>query len=279
MPSADKLLRLAAVPEHFSFPLHSISSNLLSIVSAPGGTGEMIKMLDSNQVDMAICLTEGLVASIASRQESDPASFHISGTYVSSPLTWSVSALEGRVLNLNGSKTLGVSRFFSGSHIIPHTVGFGFDFKVCGNINGLLAELRQGKIDAFLWEKVTSRPFQKDGIVHIEDVVPPWPAFMIATRRDLEPETVNAVLNSIQKSIDDFFGTKDSDEAIAKGYGLTVNDVEEWKSRTVFSSAVSRVDVSMIKKTIKVLKEVGVVKQEVGDEVLQDIVDPLHAHN
>lgn len=62
---------LACVPEHFSVPLHlpSALANYaskagveLNVRIAKGGTGEMVGLLESGEIDVAVALTEGIVA-------------------------------------------------------------------------------------------------------------------------------------------------------------------------------------------------------------------------
>jgi DNA-binding transcriptional LysR family regulator len=62
---------LACVPEHFSLPLHLPASLEkfradagvdLNVRIAKGGTGEMVGLLESGEIDIAVALTEGLLA-------------------------------------------------------------------------------------------------------------------------------------------------------------------------------------------------------------------------
>ena len=108
--------------EHFSTPLfyatqhYSLAATLRPF---PTGTGAMIAALRADEIDVAIGLTEALVAGLR-RRPGDPADaapgggYRLVGTYVQSPLNWAVSTGAGRsdvkgIDVLKGGK-LGVSR-------------------------------------------------------------------------------------------------------------------------------------------------------------------------
>ena len=75
----------------------------------------MITSLQSNEVDIAIGLTEGWIAGLGkARTENQDAGYKLVGTYVESPLCWAISTGSERVdvtgvEGLKGGK-MGVSR-------------------------------------------------------------------------------------------------------------------------------------------------------------------------
>ena len=75
----------------------------------------MITSLQSNEIDVAIGLTEGWVAGLGKAQaEGKEAGYRMVGTYVETPLCWAISTGAGRedvrgVEDLMG-KRMGVSR-------------------------------------------------------------------------------------------------------------------------------------------------------------------------
>eukprot|EP00439_Symbiodinium_sp_Y106_P083891 s105_g24.t1 len=92
-------LRVAGVPEHFNAPFH-LAKDFMKEVNCwserglyeakgvdmqwnmtPQGTGAMGQKLDSDEVDVAVMLSEGAVARIV-----DGSTTKVIGTYVSSPL-------------------------------------------------------------------------------------------------------------------------------------------------------------------------------------------------
>ena len=71
-------LKVAYIPEHFSTPLffaqqqgyykaHDLS---IEFVKVPEGSGRLINLLNSNEVDIAIGLTEAFIADIAKGNEN-----------------------------------------------------------------------------------------------------------------------------------------------------------------------------------------------------------------
>ncbi|KAL8929577.1 MAG: hypothetical protein Q9208_001246 [Pyrenodesmia sp. 3 TL-2023] len=133
-------LRIGFVPEHFSTPLHFARAHFAltaTLIPFPSGTGHMVTSLRAGEIDLAIGLTEGWVAALASTTTPSPPShspassasnleskdFKIIGTYVESPLCWAVSTGRDRgdiqgVGDLRGKKMMGVSRVGSGSYVM-----------------------------------------------------------------------------------------------------------------------------------------------------------------
>ena len=75
----------------------------------------MITSLQSNEIDVAIGLTEGWVAGIGKAQEKGrEAGYRMVGTYVETPLCWAISTGGGRedIISVEGlkGKKIGVSR-------------------------------------------------------------------------------------------------------------------------------------------------------------------------
>ena len=109
---------LLTFPEHFSTPLYFARAQFslpCTLVPFPSGTGHMITSLQSNDIDMAIGLTEGWVAGLGKAQaEGKDAGYNMVGTYVETPLCWAISTGANRedvtaVEGLRGKK-MGVSR-------------------------------------------------------------------------------------------------------------------------------------------------------------------------
>ncbi|KAI8921120.1 hypothetical protein DFJ77DRAFT_448669 [Powellomyces hirtus] len=177
-------IRLGCVPEHFCSPVfQAVQKGVfgqyglkVEVVNCPGGTGEMVNMLNNDQLDVAIALTEGLVASLSNKDGL----FRIIGTYVSSPLTWSIATSPSGRLGQSPREGLGpdaweplknakigISRLGSGSHIIPFVLAdrMGwlkngtepFTFTPLSNITGLVNGVKTGAVDAFLWERVMTK--------------------------------------------------------------------------------------------------------------------------
>ncbi|KAI9007079.1 hypothetical protein BC832DRAFT_427760 [Gaertneriomyces semiglobifer] len=288
-------LRLGCVPEHFSSPLYqAVAKGLfeeegleVEIVSCPGGTGEMVSMLKSEDLDVAIALTEGLVASLANNDDSN---FRIVGTYVTSPLTWSIAtsttgphAATPREspgpeawTGLKGAK-IGISRYGSGSHIIPYVMAdkmgwldgseegkAPFDFVVLKNITGLVQGVTDGTIDAFLWERVMTKPHYDSGeLHHLSNITPPWPAFSFAatTKTLANPASLKALHKVTSVAAKAF--TQNHTDSIAyvqERFKLPEDDVKTWFSSVRYPQDTSVVSRKVVDECVSVLKKAGVIE-------------------
>ena len=73
-----KTIKIAGVPEHFNLPWHLCIENNefkneqinFQWIDVPEGTGKMCEMLRSQETDLAIILTEGIVKDIVAGNES-----------------------------------------------------------------------------------------------------------------------------------------------------------------------------------------------------------------
>lgn len=187
-----RTLRVAGVPEHFNAPFHIAKGRGLyeerglnfewSMV--PQGTGEMARMLEAEEVDVAVMLSEGAVARVA-----DGAAIKVVGTYVKSPLRWGIHVRNGSGIKdpseLRG-KVFGVSRMLSGSHLMAHVFAHecGWDLakdaplNAVGTLDNARKAMKAGEIDAWLWEKFTTKFLVDSGEWDIVGEVPtPWPCF------------------------------------------------------------------------------------------------------
>lgn len=82
------------MPEHFSAPLLQLARSdwgkqHIELVSQPSGTGQMLTSLDEKspggqKIDIAVALTEALIAGIAKGRED----YKLVGSYVRSSLNW-----------------------------------------------------------------------------------------------------------------------------------------------------------------------------------------------
>lgn len=150
---------------------------------------------------MAILLTEGIVADI---HNGNPA--RLIGTYVASPLTWGIHvAASSRLTHADAlysqpagdgeaSPRFAVSRMTSGSHLMAFVdarrragdaAAAALRFEIVGNLEGARTCLRDGKADAFMWEKFTTKPLVDSGEWRrIGECVTEWPCFSVAATPD-----------------------------------------------------------------------------------------------
>mmetsp|Transcript_28477 Transcript_28477/g.70805 ORF Transcript_28477/g.70805 Transcript_28477/m.70805 type:complete len:310 (+) Transcript_28477:57-986(+) len=240
-----KRIRVGGVPEHFNTPWHTaIAAGLFEEASLqidwstyPGGTGAMAQALREDEIDVAVILTEGIVADI---HRGNPSK--LIGTYVSSPLIWGVHVASGskwREVSELQHATYAVSRLGSGSHLMAkiHAQKLGWDpetlkFAIVKDLQGARKALGNGTADVFLWEKYTtkelvdSREWRRIG-----EVPTPWSCFSLAaTDKVLEEhsESLVTMLSILEKEAHDLRASANACETIAAMYGLQERDVAEW---------------------------------------------------
>ena len=216
-PAAVKIFdpfRVGYVPEHFSTPLHFAQKHHglgAKLVPFPSGTGHMVAALQSREIDVALGLTEGWIAAMGrALMVGKDAGFRLVGTYVQSPLCWSISTGAKRdditaVADLKG-KTAGVSRMGSGSHVMAYVLAHAqkwldpasstpslssssdpslpssdpFYFEPLDNFANLRAAVNEGSADFFLWEHFTSKKYYDDGsIKKVGEIYSPWESWTI----------------------------------------------------------------------------------------------------
>lgn len=193
-------LRLGGVPEHFNYMWQlSAAKELMRSYGIvydwtdyPGGTGSMIQALDTEELDMAIMLTEGAIAGIA-----DGKSYKILFPFVMSPLLWGVFTSARRTKALPASletAKFAISRFNSGSHLMAkflarrHNITLqDSQFVLSGNLEGARKVLENEEADYFLWEKYMTRPFVHSGeFIMTDEISAPWPSFVFVVKRDFD---------------------------------------------------------------------------------------------
>lgn len=264
-------IRIGGVPEHFNLPWHqAIAEGLfeqegidLQWTDYPGGTGVMCKDLRDGTLDMAVLLTEGMVADIAKGNPSK-----IIQWYVDTPLLWGIhvaakSAFKS-ISELQGRK-YAISRLGSGSHLMSFVDasqrGWQLEaqqFVLAGDLKGAIAALESGDADIFLWEKFMTKPYVDNGILRRVGVCPtPWPCFVLAaTEASLaaHPELLSKIA-SIAQGFEARMRRPEAVPAIAKKYGLLEGDVREWMLATAWSESgvVFRKDLVYVVDTLLAL--------------------------
>ncbi|KAL7749623.1 hypothetical protein RI367_004849 [Sorochytrium milnesiophthora] len=293
--NAVRRVVLGGVPEHFNVPLmRGVADGLfaqaglqLEFRVCHGGTGEQLRQMASNDIQCCVALTEGLVNGLLQQeqeQQQQPA-YKLLGTYVTSPLVWSAAAHPASQLQLETLRgtRCGISRFGSGSHLIPylHALNAGwieqqqqqqqpFDFVACRDFAGLRDAITNKTADYFLWELCTTQQYYDQGTLkHIGDIVPPWSAFTLATRADVDADTRKAIVRGVQASLQQWAKQSVAEKVASVRATLPGSyseaDVLKWLQYVQFAdpeqiAQVKRADVDRI---AAVLKEAGVVAPNV----------------
>ncbi|CCE88583.1 Piso0_001352 [Millerozyma farinosa CBS 7064] len=285
-------LRVAYVPEHFSTPLffakehkfydeHNIKVEFLPV---PEGTGRLIQLLNNNETDIAVGLTEGFIADIAKGNEK----YKAVGTYVKSPLRWSVSTGSDRndinKLEDLAGKRIGVSRIGSGSYIMSFVLGLQHKFPepffhghpVCSNFANLRASVNHTisdpdqYSDAFMWEHFTSKKYYDNGeIKKIGDIYTPWPSWMITARSEIvnsDSKAIVGFLKAVREGILHFQANhSEATEFIASNLDYSKEDATSWIDTVTFNDKLSQEGVdwtSVAQNTASVLQTAGVLTDD-----------------
>lgn len=285
-------LRVGYIPEHFSTPLFLAKTNgyfdnynlTVDFVPVIEGSGRLIKLLNANEVDIAIGLTEAFISDIAKGNDH----YKLIGVYVKSPLCWAVSTGYNRsdvtsLKDLNGKK-IGISRLGSGSYIMSFVLGMAEKFRepffsgwpILSNFKNLRDSVNLnvgGELensDAFMWEYFTSKKYyDTKEIKQVGEIYTPWPSWVINCNSSVlesNKDDINNFLKAINEGIACFWkNPEDSITHIATNLDYTKEDASEWIKTVEFNPSVSDFDWdSVAANTAKVLKTAGVLTEDDG---------------
>ncbi|GAA5941312.1 substrate-binding domain-containing protein [Sporobolomyces koalae] len=289
-------LRVGYVREHFSSPLLQLAAKdeSIELVECPSGTGQVMSRIKANEIDVAIALTESLLAGIAKKT----AEFKLVGTYVTSPLQWAVivgkDSKYEKLEDLKGEK-IGISRIGSGSQVMASVMALNegwvdsegkvspIDFEVLDTFKNLRDGVNSGKAAAFMWEKFTTRPYLDE--VRFIGVVPtPWHSWAVVA----SPTTLSstspllAVLERFLSNLTESIRTFDASEARANEsvqfvqttFGYPEEDVRAWFDQVSYPQGpVREIEQAMVEKTFKTLEAAGVLNRPEGGWNLENFID------
>jgi ABC-type nitrate/sulfonate/bicarbonate transport system substrate-binding protein len=249
-----KTVKISGVPEHFNLPwLMAIEEGAfenrgINLVwkDVPEGTGKMSELLATEQTDLAIVLTEGIVKSIIEGN-----TVKIVQEYIGTPLQWGIHvAADSKFQNVEDLQNaiVAISRYGSGSHLMSfvNAKSNGWDtsslnFQVVNTLDGAIEALKFGKADYFMWEHFTTKPIVDSGIFRrIGDCPTPWPCFVVAATQSFlknHKGTLRHILEVINTYSTEFKHIPRIDQAIANKYGQRIEDVREWLSMTQWSQS------------------------------------------
>ena len=267
-----KTVKIAGVPEHFNLPwLMAIEEGAfenrgINLVwkDVPEGTGKMSELLATEQTDLAIVLTEGIVKSIIEGNN-----VKIVQEYIGTPLQWGIHvAADSKFQNVEDlqNATVAISRYGSGSHLMSfvNAKSNGWDtsslnFQVVNTLDGAIEALKLGKADYFMWEHFTTKPIVDSGIFRrIADCPTPWPCFVVAATESFlknHKGTLWHILEVINTYSTEFKHIPHIDQTIANKYEQRIEDVREWLSMTQWSqSQLSTETIDMVQDYLFKLK-------------------------
>ena len=271
-------LKVGGVPEHFNLPWRMaieegkfrVEGIQLHWSDMGGGTGQMIRGLENETLDVAILLTEGGTRAILQGLDAK-----IIQVYVNTPLHWgihvpyksdikTVSDLEGQ--------TFAISREGSGSHLMSYVKAHqeGWDtsklkFNIIGDIYGGLWALENNKAQGFLWEKYTTHPYtEQQKCRYIGEVVTPWPCFVIAVRKEIlekYPKELERMCSIVNQKALELKENECAVDLISWRYNLRRSHVENWLNETDWNYDGIKYPLAF-EKTISYLLKLGLLKEE-----------------
>ncbi|KAI0317062.1 periplasmic binding protein-like II, partial [Amylostereum chailletii] len=287
------------VREHFSSPLLQLADAdagaTFTLVECPSGTGQLISRLTNDEIDVAIALTDPLIAGIANGSEA----YRLVGSYVSTPLNWAVitgkTSPYASIADLAPAEgkpavPLGISRHGSGSQTMAYVMALQqgwaterLQFQVNNDIRGLIDAVNGGRASAFMWEWFTTKPYADAGEVRFIGSVPtPWPSWLIAAHPDptrAPPAALRAFLAALSAAVAAFdapAARAERDVAFVRDrFGYPEEDVRAWLDTVGYPQDCATIPIEVIATTLSVLEKAGVVQAPAsGAFDPRDFVDP-----
>ena len=282
-----KGLKIGGVPEHFNLPWRlAIEEGRFREIGLDlhwsdmgGGTGQMIRGLQTGALDIAVLLTEGITKSILEGLNAK-----IIQIYVVSPLHWGIHVpfkSDFKTVDDLKGQTFAISREGSGSQLMTYVKASqeGWDtnalkFNVVGDIYGGLWALEHNEAQAFLWEKYTTFPYTEQGKCrYIDEVVTPWPCFVIAVREEVLNENRSLLKEMCRVVNEKALEVKKSEntvEVISWRYNLRLGQVENWLIETDWNYDGIE-DPLAFDKTIRYLLKLKLIQPEQAENWQQKL--------
>ena len=280
-----ELFKVGGVPEHFNMPWHFMVSQKdlrpegidIQWTDYPGGTGDLVKSLNSGELDLATLLTEGAIKGIDAGGE-----YKILNFFVDSPLIWGIHVPASSDLHamdqLRGKK-YAISRYGSGSHLISYLDTRNrnwpteeLEFVEVGGMEGARKAFKGAEADVFLWEKFTTKPLVDQGEFRIlGECIPQFSSFVICVSNkawESRRDQVNQLLSGVLRSSKALLEGQQTVRLIAQHYKMSEQDIEAWLERTQWTTGPD-LDISKLNAAIAILKELSLVSDSIS---CQDLI-------
>lgn len=275
----NKKVRVGGVPEHFNLAWHLAHENdyflnqgiEIEWQDISGGTGAMCKALRDGELDMAIALTEGIIADILLGNPSKIVQF-----YVNSPLRWGIyTGINSNIKDIRDIQgaTYAISRFGSGSHLMAYVnarnlgvkIQSDTDFLVVNNLEGARKALSLNTAQVFMWEKYTTKPFVDNGELRlIGECTTPWPCFAVVSSNDFimkNPDLLSKILKIVNQSCYELkFKEMEATNMVAWRYQLKFSDAKQWFSELEYAYS-EEIDEIQLLSILNDLKSLGIIKR------------------
>lgn len=275
-------LKIGGVPEHFNLPWRLAieegdfrNANIhLHWSDMGGGTGQMLRGLETGSLDVAVLLTEGITRGILQGLNAK-----IIQVYVVTPLHWGVHVpfhSDFDQMSDLENQTFAISRYGSGSHLMAyvcadqqHWNSDELKFNVIGDVYGGLWALENNEAQAFLWDKYTTHPYtEQKKCRFIDEVVTPWPCFVIAARTEIaenHSEMLNEICQIVNRKAKEIKQGENSEEIISWRYNLNSTQVKEWLKETDWNYNGIQYPLAF-EKTVSYLQKLNLITEEEGKD-------------
>jgi len=280
-------LNIGGVPEHFNLPWRlAIEEGRFRDIGLDlhwsdmsGGTGQMIRGLETGSIDIAVLLTEGITKAIL--QGLDARILHV---YVVSPLHWGIHVPFGSDIQTPEAienQTFAISREGSGSQLMAYVMADehkweldNLKFNVVGDVYGGLWALDKNEAQAFLWEKYTTYPFVEQGKCRrVGEVITPWPCFVIAVRTEIAEQhaaILAEMCTVVNQKASEVKSNRSTAEIISWRYNLRLDHVKQWLTETDWNYNGIEYPLAFEKVTHYLLK-LGLLKEKEAEDWRQKL--------
>jgi len=283
-------ITITGVPEHFNYPWiklienQPISDITLKWIDEPKGSGAMNQAIRQEQTDLAIILTESFIKDATEGNKGKIIGFH-----VQSPLTWGIhvpaSAPVSEVNQLAASPFL-ISRYGSGSHLMAFLLARQhqwepkkLQFNVIDNLEGARTAFTSGEVQAFLWEKYTTKPYVDKGeFKRIGEIPTPWPCFVIVaspTALERYPKEIKEIQKHLYATSASLLEDKKLlADHISTYYNIKVADIDAWLEQTEWATDPS-MSKAALEQTMQILLDLDLIDTQLALEelVAEDFVE------
>lgn len=271
-------LKIGGVPEHFNLPWRMAIEEgkfreagiQLHWSDMGGGTGQMIRGLETKSIDVAVLLTEGITKAILQGLDAK-----IIQVYVTTPLRWGIHVPYNsniQTVDQLEHQTFAISREGSGSHLMSYVRANQenwdtekLKFKVVGDVYGGLWSLENNESQAFLWEKYTTFPFtEQKKCRYIDEVITPWPCFVIAVRNEVyekHKDELSRMCQIVGERAAELKKSENAVDLISWRYNLRHGQVENWLNETEWNYNGVEYPLAF-EKTVSYLLKLNLLKPE-----------------
>jgi sulfonate transport system substrate-binding protein len=279
-------LKIGGVPEHFNLPWRlAIEDGKFKDIGLDlhwsdmtGGTGQMVRGLESGSIDVAVILTEGITRAILNGLQAK-----VLDVYVDSPLIWGVHVpFDSDIQSLDDlkDKSFAISREGSGSHLMTYLLAeqmkwdsTKLNFNVVGDVYGGLWALKNNASQGFLWEKYTTQSFcELEKCRCIDTITTPWPCFVVAARTEIlekNHDILFEMLKVIKRKSAELKSNEDTAQIIAWRYNLNLDGVIEWLQNTDWS--LGDFNPEMFQDVINSILRLGLINSDQVDNWQQKL--------